>query len=178
MSPTGQGIRAVGVDTIVAEIGISKRTLYNLFPSKDTLIAAYLARRLRPLSVSDEPQVAQILGFFERLERGFAQTAFPGCPFFNAVAELKEPRHAASRIALDFKEHRRAWFRDLLRHAGAAEAGHLGGRVAAARASHDAAPSRSAPCQRHAVSLGTGRRDREQLRWRLLATGVAVLTDQ
>jgi hypothetical protein len=30
-----QGIRAIGVDTIAAEIGISKRTLYNQFPSKD-----------------------------------------------------------------------------------------------------------------------------------------------
>ena len=36
-----QGIRAVGVDTIAAEIGISKRTLYNHFPSKDALIAAF-----------------------------------------------------------------------------------------------------------------------------------------
>ena len=44
----GQGIRAVGVDTIAAEIGISKRTLYNYFPSKDELIVAYLQRRLRP----------------------------------------------------------------------------------------------------------------------------------
>src|SRR5438093_13484052 len=40
-----RGIRAVGVDTIAAEIGISKRTLYNHFPSKDALISAYLARR-------------------------------------------------------------------------------------------------------------------------------------
>ena len=38
-----RGIRAVGVDTIAAEIGISKRTLYNHFSSKDELIAAYLA---------------------------------------------------------------------------------------------------------------------------------------
>ena len=41
-----RGIRAVGVDTIAAEIGISKRTLYNHFPSKDELIAAYLAAPL------------------------------------------------------------------------------------------------------------------------------------
>lgn len=40
-----QGIRAIGVDTIAAEVGISKRTLYNHFPSKDALIAAYLERR-------------------------------------------------------------------------------------------------------------------------------------
>ena len=45
-----QGIRAVGVDTIAAEIGICKRTLYNHFPSKDALIAAYLERRFTPRS--------------------------------------------------------------------------------------------------------------------------------
>ena len=68
----GQGIRAVGVDTIAAEIGISKRTLYNYFPSKDELIVAYLSRRLRPTPPSDLPPVQQILGNFERLERTFA----------------------------------------------------------------------------------------------------------
>ena len=45
-----QGIRAVGVDTIAAAVGISKRTLYNHFPSKDELIEAYLSRRFRPIS--------------------------------------------------------------------------------------------------------------------------------
>jgi AcrR family transcriptional regulator len=51
----GQGIRAVGVDTIAAEIGISKRTLYNYFPSKDALIVAYLSRRFVPPAPSDRP---------------------------------------------------------------------------------------------------------------------------
>ena len=110
----GQGIRAVGVDTIAAEIGISKRTLYNYFPSKDELIVAYLSRRLRPTPPSDLPPVQQILGNFERLERTFATGVFRGCPFVNAVAELKEPAHAVNKIALAFKEQRRLWFRDLL----------------------------------------------------------------
>jgi len=54
----GQGIRAVGVDTIAAEIGISKRTLYNYFPSKDELIVAYLSRTYstREKSLIPEPQ--------------------------------------------------------------------------------------------------------------------------
>ena len=51
----GQGLRAVGVDTIAAEIGISKRTLYNHFPSKDALIVAYLQRRLRLVPTSTKP---------------------------------------------------------------------------------------------------------------------------
>jgi AcrR family transcriptional regulator len=111
----GQGIRAVGVDTIAAEVGISKRTLYNYFPSKDDLIVAYLMRRLKPTEASNLPPVEQILGAFDRLERSFAGGTFRGCPFVNAVAELKEPRHAANSIALDFKEQRRIWFRDLLK---------------------------------------------------------------
>jgi AcrR family transcriptional regulator len=110
----GQGIRAVGVDTIAAEIGISKRTLYNYFPSKDDLIVAYLSRRLQPAPPSDLPPLQQILGSFDRLERTFASGVFRGCPFVNAVAELKEPAHAANKIALTFKEQRRTWFRDLL----------------------------------------------------------------
>ena len=44
-----RGIRAVGVDTVAAEIGISKRTLYNHFPSKDALIRAYLSGASRGL---------------------------------------------------------------------------------------------------------------------------------
>src|SRR5512139_3904471 len=110
----GQGIRAVGVDTVAAKIGISKRTLYNYFPSKDELIVAYLQRRLRPAPPSDLPPAEQILGNFQRMERAFSTGVFRGCPFVNAVAELKEPGHAANKIAFAFKEQRRLWFRDLL----------------------------------------------------------------
>ena len=118
----GQGIRAVGVDTIAAEIGISKRTLYNHFPSKDDLIVAYLSRRLKPAPPSDRPLLEQIMGAFDRLERTIATGVFRGCPFVNAVSELKEPAHAANRIALTFKEQRRVWFQDLLERLGIATA--------------------------------------------------------
>ena len=109
-----QGIRAVGVDTIAAEAGVSKRTLYNYYPSKDALIIAYLSRRLQPVEASSLPPAQQIFADFDRLERSFARESFRGCPFDNAVAELKERRHAANKIALAFKEQRRTWFRDLL----------------------------------------------------------------
>jgi AcrR family transcriptional regulator len=109
-----QGIRAIGVDTLAAEIGISKRTLYNHFPSKDALISAYLARRFVQPQPSDKPPAEQILGTFDRLERGFASKGFRGCPFVNAVAELGAEDQAVRRIAIAFKESRRLWFRDLL----------------------------------------------------------------
>jgi AcrR family transcriptional regulator len=120
-----RGIRAVGVDTIAAEIGISKRTLYNHFPSKDELISAYLARRFRQPPSSDQPPAEQILGTFDSLERRFASKDFRGCPFVNAVAELGTEDQAVKKIAIAFKESRRVWFRDLLLQLGVANADDL-----------------------------------------------------
>ena len=117
-----QGIRAVGVDTIAAEIGISKRTLYNHFPSKDQLITAYLARRFVQPRPSDKPPVEQILGTFDSLERRFAARDFRGCPFVNAVAELGAEDRSVKKIAVAFKESRRVWFRDLLIQLGVGDA--------------------------------------------------------
>src|SRR5258705_9088432 len=109
-----QGIRAVGVDTVAAEAGVSKRTLYNHYPSKDALIAAYLTARFKHIAPSDAPAREQILASFDRLERVFAGDNFRGCPYVNAVTELGDPKHAAAKIALQFKEQRRAWYRALL----------------------------------------------------------------
>jgi AcrR family transcriptional regulator len=116
------GIRAMGVDTIAAEIGISKRTLYNHFPSKDALISAYLQRRFQQPPASDKPPAEQILATFDSLERSFAAKGFRGCPFVNAVTELGAEDQAVRKIAIAFKESRRVWFRDLLTQLGVADA--------------------------------------------------------
>src|SRR5271154_1832503 len=120
-----QGIRAIGVDTIAAEIGISKRTLYNHFPSKDALIAAYLERRFVKARPSDKSPVEQILATFDSLERRFSAKDFRGCPFVNAVAELGPKDRAVKKIAIAFKESRRLWFRARLEEIGVAEADAL-----------------------------------------------------
>src|SRR5215471_19273610 len=118
-----EGIRAIGVDTIAARIGISKRTLYNHFPSKDALIAAYLERRsvlhARPSSKSP---VELILATFDSLERRFSAKDFRGCPFVNAVAELGPKDRAVKKIASAFKESRRQWFRARLEEIGMVQA--------------------------------------------------------
>jgi AcrR family transcriptional regulator len=120
-----QGIRAIGVDAIAAEAGVSKRTLYNHYPSKDALVAAYLTARFRPLPPSDAPAREQILGAFDRLERVVASAGFRGCPFINSVTELGDPKHPARAIAIQFKEQRRLWFKALLERIGAADADAL-----------------------------------------------------
>jgi len=115
------GIRAVGVDAVAEEASVSKRTLYNHYPTKDDLVAAYLVGRFKHIAPSDAPARAQILGYFEHLEREFARTGFRGCAYVNAVCELSDPKHPAANIALKFKEQRRAWYRTLLERLGVAD---------------------------------------------------------
>jgi len=50
-----EGIRVVGMDAIAARAGVTKRTLYYHFRSRDHLIAAYLAAR-------DEPNARHRMG--------------------------------------------------------------------------------------------------------------------
>ncbi|WP_244434684.1 TetR/AcrR family transcriptional regulator [Afipia sp. P52-10] len=126
----GEGIRATGVDTIAAKAGISKRTLYNHFPSKDALIAAYLKRGFYEPRSSDLPPLQQILRSFDRLEANFANKDFRGCRFVNAVAEIGDADCAARAIAIEFKEGRRLWFRDRLTALGVADADGLAMQLA------------------------------------------------
>jgi AcrR family transcriptional regulator len=109
-----QGIRAVGVDTIVAELGISKKTLYRYFRSKSEMVEAYLRGRFRPFPVdSDKPPAEQILSNFAWLERSLSsKKEYRGCAYLNALAELGDDERESRDLAASFKESRRLWFRD------------------------------------------------------------------
>lgn len=110
------GIHAIGVDTIAAESGVTKRTLYDRFGSKDRLVAAYLMEReLRWRRIVEDAVAAPGLSRTERVLAPFdAQQAWAaesprGCAFINALAELPDVQHPAHRIAADEKR----WLRDL-----------------------------------------------------------------
>jgi AcrR family transcriptional regulator len=154
------GIQSVGVDAVCAHAGVSKRTLYKHFPSKEALVAAYLMRLAERRTLPDgrgDPMAA-LLGMYDTLERWFARSDFRGCPFVNAVAEVGgDPLHPAVPVAAGAKDTRREWIRLRLVALGARDAGGLaeqllllfegaiatslvrGGDPAAARAARDAA---------------------------------------
>lgn len=146
-----RGIRAVGVDTIAAEAGISKRSLYDHFPAKADLVVAYLNGHAGPHAPSDGPPEMQILKVFDRLERAFAREDFHGCPFVNAVAEFGDSAEIRA-AALAVKEERRLWFRERLSAMGIAGADWLAtqlailvdGAIAAGLVRHDPAMARAA----------------------------------
>lgn len=124
-----KGIRAVGVDAIAAEAGISKRSLYDTFPSKDALVAAYLRHRIQPVPPSGQPPAIQVLDLFDQLHARFIQGAFRGCPFVNAVTELADACETARTIAAQFKEERRQHIASLLCQAGASGPDNLASHI-------------------------------------------------
>lgn len=121
-----KGIRAIGVDAIAAEAGISKRSLYDTFPSKEALIAAYLRRRMLPVPPSDDPPLQKVLTLFDSLHARFASGTFRGCPFVNAVAEMAGDSPEVDDVARTFKDGRRDLITTWLAQAGARSPRTLG----------------------------------------------------
>ena len=125
-----KGIRAVGVDAVAAEAGISKRSLYDTFPSKDALVAAYLRQRMLPPLESGDPPAQQVLALFDQLQARFAKGDFRGCAFVNAVTELAEDCASARAIAIQYKDDRRRHIASLLAAGGVADPDTLAGQIA------------------------------------------------
>jgi AcrR family transcriptional regulator len=121
-----KGIRAVGVDAIAAEAGISKRSLYDTFPSKEALVAAYLHRRVAPVQQSDDPPLQRVLSVFDQLHARFASGTFRGCPFVNAVVEMAGESPVVDGISRAFKDGRRELMISWLAQAGAQDPVSLG----------------------------------------------------
>jgi AcrR family transcriptional regulator len=126
-----EGIRAVGIDRIIAEAGVAKATFYHHFPTKDELVRAYLEEQARlqraglaELTGDGPREPAElVLAIFDVIGEIGCGPAFRGCPFINAAAEYPDPGHPVRR---EIAAHRR-WFRDkfadLLTRAGASDAG-------------------------------------------------------
>ena len=98
------GYHAVGIDTILAEAGLAKMTLYHHFSSKEELIVAALERRGRAVgeAISRAIEAAgasprkRLLAIFDWYEQWFDSKDFNGCAFIRAVGEypdLKSPVH-------------------------------------------------------------------------------------
>lgn len=122
------GYRVVGVDTLAAESGIGKMTLYRHYPSKDDLIVAYLKdsndlfwHHFEGI-IQDAPTARdKLLAFFASLQEYVMTPACYGCPFLNVATEYPEPGYAGHRVAIEHKQSVRQRFRQLAEEAGAAE---------------------------------------------------------
>ncbi|MFD9588929.1 TetR/AcrR family transcriptional regulator [Streptomyces sp. NPDC059980] len=114
----------IGVEALCREAGVSKRSMYQLFGSKDEVLAASLERSapvhqafLVP-GADDRPPRARILHVFERLEQLADRPDFRGCPFVSVSVELKAPDHPASLVARRCKDTLTAFFQEEAERAG------------------------------------------------------------
>lgn len=125
-----EGIRSASMDAIAAKAGVTKRTIYYHFPSKDDLIAAYLTARDEPTfarqaawldkTKGDLPE--QVLGLFENLALAMNTPRWKGCGFIRAAAELAgTPGHPALKIASAHKKRLEAWLKGRIAATGLSE---------------------------------------------------------
>jgi AcrR family transcriptional regulator len=132
-----QGIRAVGVEAIVAAAGATKPTLYRSFPSKDDLIVAYLKSRDETYWRWWDETVArhsgnprqQIIALFKSLAGRSTRPGYRGCPFTNAATEFPEPDHPGRAVAAANKAELRRRLRGLAAATGAREPERLGDQL-------------------------------------------------
>jgi AcrR family transcriptional regulator len=123
------GLRAVGVDRVIAESGVAKMTMYRHFPSKDDLVLAVLQEREQRWTFdwlaaevgrrSSEP-AGRLLAIFDVFDAWFRTSSFEGCLFVNLLLEVDDranPVHLACRRHL---ARIRDWVQDLATEAGAA----------------------------------------------------------
>ena len=112
-----RGIHAVGVDTIAAAAGVTKKTLYDRFGSKDRLVAEYLAARDhawrehldgRLAAAGSDPR-ERLRAVLEAAAAWAADRGGHGCAMVNAHAEIDDPAHPAYAVIVGQK----AWMLDL-----------------------------------------------------------------
>src|SRR5579862_6282974 len=104
-----EGIRAVGVDAVIARAGTAKMTLYRNFPSKDDLIIDFLRRREQLWTREwleaesqrrGESPRDQLLAIFDVFSEWFNQPDFEGCSFLTTMIEINERDHPVHQAAV------------------------------------------------------------------------------
>lgn len=118
----------IGVDALCKAAGVSKKSMYQLFRSKDELIAESLAsvgptyqRALVPGPEDGTTPRERIIAVFERQDQLSAGSDFFGCPFVSTAVELKNPEHPGSVVARHFKQRLTDFFLGELVTAGVAD---------------------------------------------------------
>ena len=111
-----EGVRAVGIDRVLAEADAAKASLYQHFGCKDQLVASYLERRTVDARanieayLADTPPSQRALKFFDWVVDWTESKDFRGCPLQHTVSELTDAAHPARAVA----HAQREWFKERL----------------------------------------------------------------
>jgi AcrR family transcriptional regulator len=128
-----EGINATGVGRIASKASVSKRTLYQHFPSKTALVEEYLRQLRQEAGKAQDTAVersarGQLLALFDIADG--VDVRMRGCPFHNAAVEAAAAMPGVEQIV---HLHKRAYvdgLTHLAREAGAADPEMLGNQIA------------------------------------------------
>ena len=132
------GYHAVGIDTILKYAGVSKKTLYHHFRSKEELILAALRKYdgrfrnefMRQVEARATGPRDRLLAIFDVAAEWFEGDNFYGCMFINAVGEYAEPDTPIRRACREFKSAMLDYIEDLCRQLGVYEPTQLAAELA------------------------------------------------
>ena len=115
------GFHATGIDKILKKSGISKKTMYAHFRSKDDLILAALDQYdkdfrenfIQQVENSGDTAEERLLGVFDVIHSWFSQDDFYGCVFIKAVGEFSDVNDVICEASRRFKKTMRNYLYDL-----------------------------------------------------------------
>ena len=122
------GIRAVGVDRIIAVSGVAKMSLYRHFRSKDELVLAFLQQReqrwtkdfiLAEAERRGDTGAERLLAIFDVFDEWFHEPGFEGCSFVNVLLEFDDRDHPLRRASVEHLANIRDFLREFAQEAGA-----------------------------------------------------------
>ena len=87
----GQGINTTGIDQIIGDAAVAKQSFYKYFPSKRSLVMAFLEERherwlkwfIGGVFAKAKTPGDRLIAMFDVLEEWFAEEDFRGCAFLN-----------------------------------------------------------------------------------------------
>jgi AcrR family transcriptional regulator len=120
-----KGYHGVGVDSISAEAGITKKTLYHHFKSKEEMILAALRHYeersrnnfMRAVEEKTKNPTDRLLAVFDVLEEWFREDNFSGCLFVGAMGEYPEEGTPIRRFCQEAKGLTRGYIKSLIEKA-------------------------------------------------------------
>jgi AcrR family transcriptional regulator len=125
-----KGVRAVGVDEVIARAEVAKATLYRHFASKDDLVLAFLQEREQVWTKDwveaesrrrgDTPE-EQLLAIFDLFDEWFQREDFEGCSFINLLLEMNDRETPIGRASAVHLANIRSIVRGLAEEAGLSE---------------------------------------------------------
>ncbi|MBW8846492.1 MAG: TetR/AcrR family transcriptional regulator [Burkholderiales bacterium] len=132
-----RGVRAVGVDLVVAESGVAKTSLYRHFRTKDDLIVAFLAREdVEFWALWDDvaakhagDPAAELDAQMRWIAKRLARANYRGCPQINVAAEFAEYDHPSREVSRQHMQAMRQRLTVLARALGAARANDLAAQL-------------------------------------------------